>query len=122
MLKPFYHEQAVTIDGETLRLVINFAAIDATEHLLGKPFPAVLEAFSQPVQPLGVLGKVVWGLLREHHPEVSLDQAASLLFGENGLRVGAAVSLLLNAAFPAAEEGKAKAKNPRKPRGASKPS
>ena len=124
MPKPFYAEQAVVIDGETLRLAINFRAIDATEQLM-KPlgfsgYDEILEEIQKPSCPVGVTGRVVWGLLREHHPELSLDETASLLFGANALKVGIALNELLQAAFPTAEI--AKGENPPKPRGASKPS
>lgn len=122
-LKAFYNEEAVQVDGETYRLVINFRAIDATESLLGGvPFNDVLEELSSGKQRLGVIGKVLWGMLREHHPDVTLDQAASLMFGETGVAAGMAVHKLLEAAFPVAEPGKPKGKNPPKRRGASKPS
>ena len=121
-LKPFYNEQAVTVDGEAYRLVINFRTIDAIETLLGEPFDTVIHELGQERQHLGLVGKVLWGLLREHHPEITLDQTASLMFGDTGVAVGMAVRRLLEAAFPTGEPQKEKGKNPPKPRGASKPS
>ena len=121
MLQAFYNEEAVTVGGDTYRLVINFRAIDATESLLGRSYNTILGEITSPDAPLSLVGKVLWGMLREHHPDVSLDQTASLLFGETGIKVGMAVSKLLNAAFSEAEDKpEAKGKNPRKPRGASK--
>jgi hypothetical protein len=120
MLKPFCHEQAVVIDGETLRLVLDFRAIDATEQLLGKGYDAILDELQKPEATLGFQGKVLWGLLREHHPELSFDQILTLQMGENGLTMGLALQKLLEAAFPTAD--KAKAENPPKRRGASRPS
>lgn len=115
-MKPFYAEQTVVVDGEPLTLAIDFAAIDATERLSeGRPYNEILDELQKPDCPIGTTGRVVWGLLRKHHREMTIDQAASLLFGENSVIVGAAVSELLNAAFPTVE--KAKAKGPRKPRG-----
>lgn len=126
-LTAFYHEAAVRVDDDTqLRLVIDFAALDAVEGLVGKPFDRILEDFtaadSDP--PLGLQGKVIWGFLRRYHPEVSLDQVANLLFGPSSVALGVAIGQLFNAAFPTAEPDdgkKAKAANPRKPRGTSKP-
>jgi hypothetical protein len=124
MVKPFYAEQNVEVEGETLRLVINFEAIDATETLLGTTYPSVLQALGQTDDPpLGFTAKVVWGLLRKYHPEMSTDQVMALMWGENGIRVGYAVQQLMEAAFPTAEETPAETKpRPRKPRGASKAS
>lgn len=119
-LKPFHHEQSVVIDGEALTLTINFRAIDATEQLLGRGYDEIIDEIQQPSAPVGLTGKVLWGLLREHHPDLSLDQILTLQFGDNGVTMGLAIQQLLTAAFPTAE--KEKGKNPPKPRGASKPS
>lgn len=115
-LKPFYNEEAVTVDGEAYRLVINFGAIDAIESITGRSFNVILEELAAEDQKLGLVGKVLWGLLREHHADLTLDHAASLMFGETGITFGLAVHKLLEAAFPPAQE--AKVKNPRKRRGA----
>lgn len=123
MVKPFYNEEMVEVEGEPLRLVINFKAIDATESLLRpRDYTDILDELVRGQATLSTQAKIVWGLLREHHPEMTLDHASALLFGTDGVKVGLVVSRLMNAAFPPAEEPKAKAKNPRKPRGASKPS
>ena len=126
MLAAFYHEEQLTVGDETLRLVINFAALDAVESLTGRAFDRILADFTKPdAEPqLSLQGKVVWGLLRQHHPEITLDQVAALLFGPTGARIGAAIAKLMAAAFPAAEpaDPKAKGANPRRPRGASNPS
>lgn len=117
MVKPFYNEQNVVIDGETLRLAINFKAIDATERLLGRDYASILDELQEPSCPIGTTGGVVWGLLREHHPEMSIDQAATLCFGVHSIAVGLALTDLLQAAFPLAE--KEKGANPPKRRGRS---
>ncbi len=120
MPQPFYHEQAIVIDGETFNLVINFLAIDATEQLLNMGYDEILEELQRPDGKAGLNGKVLWGLLRENHADLSLDQVMTLQLGKNAVPMGLAVQHLLTAAFPAAD--KAKGKNPPKPRGASKPS
>lgn len=118
MPKPFYHEQTIDIDGETIRLAIDFRSIDATEQLLGCDYDEILSVIQRPKAPIGTMGKVVWGLLRNHHPEMPFDEILTLLAGKNGAVTGLAISKLLEAAFPEEEKGK----NPPKPRGASKPS
>lgn len=123
MVAPFYHEQALTVDGEQLRLVINFAAIDATESLLAPmTFADIIGQLVLGTASMSVQAKVVWGLLREHHSDLTIDQATTLLMGPTGEATGIAVNRLLTAAFPPAEPKKAKGANPPKPRGASKPS
>lgn len=127
---PFYHEAQVTVGDATLRLVINFAALDAVESLTGRGFDRVLAEFTggdtapgvpAPEPGVALQGKVVWGLLRQHHPDISLDQVAGLLFGPASAQIGTAIAKLLTAAFPAAEPTpkKVKAARPPRPRGVS---
>lgn len=115
MVKAFYNEQNVEIDGETLRLVINFKAIDATEKFLGRNYGEILDELQESDCPIGTTGGVVWGLLREHHADMSIDQAATLCFGAHSVAVGIALTELLQAAFPVAKEEKGQ--NPPKRRG-----
>lgn len=119
-MKPFYQEQLVEVDGEKFTLAINFKAIDATEQLSGRDYDDILNELQSPGCRTGTMGRAVWGLLREHHPDMTLDETLSLIAGEkNGLKVGLALRELLQAAFPTAAE--AKGGNPPKPRGVSKP-
>ena len=120
MPKPFYHEQTVVVDGETLKLAINFRAIDATEQLTGRDYDGILEEIQRQDAHTGLTAKVLWGLLLEHHSDLSMDQILTLLYGETGTKVGLALHELLVAAFPAAE--KAKGENPPEPHGALSPS
>lgn len=122
MLRPFSDEELVEIGGEKLRLVLNFKAIDVIEGLADQPMPVVLVQFFSSPSPMGLQGKVLWALLREAHPEVTLDEAAGVMFSEHANRAGQAVSDLLQRAFNLGEPKKEKGKNPPKPRGASKPS
>lgn len=118
MPKPFYNEQLVEIEGEKFRLVLNFKAIDATEQLSGRDYDDILAELQSKDCRTGTMGRAVWGLLREHHPEVTIDETLSLMAGEaNGKKIGIALGLLLDAAFPTAE--KAKDENPPGPRGQS---
>lgn len=119
MVAPFYHEQQLKLDGETYRLSLNFAAIDAAESLLAPlTFDQIVGKLLDGTAPLATQARVVWGLLREHHPELSIDQASSFVIGKAGEATGAAIGQLILAAFPIAEPGEKKA-NPRKPRGTS---
>lgn len=120
MPKAFYNEQAVVVDGETITLAINFRAIDATEGLLDLGYDEILEKIQQPNVKVGFSGKVLWGLLREHHSDLSMDQVLTLSQGDNGAAMGMAMTELLNRAFTTSE--KVEGENPPKPRGASKPS
>ncbi len=121
MLTAFYHEAQVQVGDDSLRLVVNMRTIDATEQLVGESMPTILGQVLGADPSFALVGKVVWGLLREHHPEVSLDQAAGLMFGEPGKAVGLVIGDLFRRAFHIGEEAE-KPANPRKRRGASKPS
>lgn len=120
MVDAFYHEQAVKVGDETITLVIDFKAIDATEQLLDLGYDKILDKIQQPDVKVGFSGKVLWGLLREYHSDLSLNQVLTLAQGETGMTMGLAMTNLLAAAFPVAE--KAKGKNPPEPHGASKTS
>jgi hypothetical protein len=121
-MKAFYHEQQVVVEGETLTLVINFRALDSIESMLDKSWEEIWPDLGAAKPKLSLVGKVLWGLLREKHAEMTLDQTASLMFGDTGVAIGFAVDKLIRAAFAPSEGEKAGAKNPPKRRGASKPS
>ncbi len=118
-MKPFYHEGQVEVDGETLQLVCNFRAIDVIESVTGQSMSDILPQLIDP--PHALVGKVLWGLLREKHDGVTLDEAAGVGFGPSGPSVGLVMGDVLRRAFNIGEEKDA-VKNPRKPRGQSKPS
>jgi hypothetical protein len=121
MFPSFYEEEQVEIDGGALRLAINFRALGAIETLVEKGMDEILPAILTGNAHLNVIGKVLWGLLREHHPESTLDDAAGLMFNKTtNVKVGLAMNALLMRAFHL--EPEAKGKNPPKRRGASKAS
>jgi hypothetical protein len=116
-MQPFYHEGQVEVDGETLHLVCNFRAIDCIEALTGLDMSSVL-ADLQGAPTHGLVGKVLWGLLREKHEGTTLDMAAGAAFGPDGPKVGLAMGDIFRRAFNIGEE--AKGANPPKRRGRSK--
>lgn len=121
MLNAYYNEAQVRVDDETvLRLVVNMATIDATEAIVGVTMPNVIEKLMGNDPPTTLGGKVLWGMLRHHHPEITLDQSLSLATGECQDLIGAAMGDLFRRTFHIGEE--AKQENPRKRRGASRPS
>jgi hypothetical protein len=123
MLTAFYDEEIVSVGDVTLRLAIDFRAIDVIEHIAGEdgtitPMPNVVAMLHMDPPPLSVCGKVLWALLRRHHEEMSLDETAGVMFSEHANRVGMAMYGLIVRAMNLGEP-KAKDKNPRKRRGAS---
>lgn len=117
-MRPFYHEGQVKVDGETLHLVCNFRAIDVIESVTEQKMSDILPQLLDP--PHALIGKVLWGLLREKHEGVTLDEAAGVGFGPDGNTVGLVMGDVLRRAFNIGE--KAKDANPPKPRGRSKTS
>jgi hypothetical protein len=117
-MRPFYHEGQVEVDGETLHLVCNFRAIDCIESVTGEKMSEILPQLADP--PFALIGKVLWGLLREKHEGVTLDEAAGVGFGPKGAAVGLVMGDVLRRAFNIGEEEKGS--NPPKRRGASKTS
>jgi hypothetical protein len=119
-LTAFYDEELVEADDNKLTLAIDFRAIDIIEGLTGEPMPTVLaQLFAQPPS-ISLSGKVLWALLRRHHEETTLDEAAGLMFSDHGNRVGLAMGNLLQRVFNMGEEKPAE--NPPKRRGRSKTS
>lgn len=117
-MRSFFNEAQIEVEGETLHLVLNFRALDVIESLAEQPIPAILPQLAGS-PPFSLVGKVLWGLLREKHPGITLDEAAGVAFGPDGAVVGLAIGDLLRRGF---DLGEAKAENPPKRRGASKPS
>jgi hypothetical protein len=125
-IQAFRHEEVVKIGDDALRLVLNFRALDAIESETQRPFDTILSQLTArgAVPPTSLVSRVVWGLLREHHADIDIDQATGLTNGADASAIGVAMGKLFETAFPraAAPDPKAKPANPRKPRGASKPS
>ena len=116
-MRSFYHEGQVEVDGETLHLVCNFRALDVIESVTGEKMTNILPQLIDP--PHSLVGKVLWGLLREKHEDVTLDQAAGVAFGDQGAAVGLVMGDVLRRAFNIGEEKK---ENPPKRRGTSRSS
>jgi hypothetical protein len=121
-MRAFHNEAQVVLSDETvLRFVLSFREIDLIETMTDLPMPEVLPMVIGPGAKYGTVGKVVWALLREHQPDLTLDQAAGLMFGDDAAVVGTTIGDLFRRSFNIGVE-KAKDENPRKRRGASKTS
>jgi hypothetical protein len=114
-MRSFYHEGQVEVDGETLHLVCNFRAIDVIESVTGEKMTEILPQLIDP--PHSLVGKVLWGLLREKHEGVTLDEAAGVGFGPDGEKVGVVMGDVLRRSF---NLGEVKDENPPTRRGRSK--
>jgi hypothetical protein len=126
-LASFYDEEIVQVGDVTLRLAIDFSIIRIIEATAISdrvtPMPEVVAMLFADPPALSILGVVFYALLRRHHDDISMDQAAGVMFGEHAQRVGMAMYQLIVRSMNLTDTSKkAKDKNPRKPRGASKPS
>lgn len=116
-MKSFFAEVEVkTSDGETLKLVCNFFAIDFIERLTGQSIQHILPQLDADGQQSLVV-KVLLGLLRHRHEEMDIDTAAAIAFGPDKGKVALAMGEAISRAFTFEE---AKDKNPPERRGRSR--
>jgi hypothetical protein len=127
-LVAFYDEEVVQVGDVTLRLAMDFRAIDLMEHIVGDsdritPATTIVEAFlfSSPV-PVSISCKILYAMLRRHHEDVSLDEAMGAIAGEHSGRIALAMEALLKRSFNVGEPEKEKGENPPKRRGRSRSS
>ena len=120
-LLAFGEEEQVTVDGQALTLRLDFRAITIMEGALQSDMPSIVANFRSGRPQLSVLGQMLWAMLREHHPEVTLDQAAGIMFADEAAKVGFALDALLERAFPLPREDREPKKAPTR-RGRSKSS
>lgn len=128
MLSAFYDEEVVQLGEDTIRLAVDFRAIDLMEHIVGDtnaitPATVIVNhvLHSAPC-PVSILCKVLYALLRRHHEDINLDVCLGVMGGAHSVAASFAMQTLLRRAFNFGEPEKEKGKNPPKPRGASKPS
>lgn len=99
-------------DGRKFTLVLNHEALIAAEGLYGKPLGQTLVDVYQGFA--GALRALLWAALQANHKDVTLAEAAQLVF-DHGETVASALNAATEAASPDADpsaEGKA-----RKPQG-----
>lgn len=122
-LVAFAPEEQVEAFGETYTLRLDFRAISVIEGSLGTPLPDVVGRIRSGNPDYGTLSRVLWALLREWNPEVTIDQALSIVMdrGKDAAKFGFALDALLERAFPIAE-GKDGPNPPKRRRGRSKAS
>jgi hypothetical protein len=112
-LNVFRNEQSVEAGGNRIRLAVDFLALDAIEGATGRKTPEIVRSMMSGPCQLSVIATVTWGLLLRHYPEITVEEAASLMFCDHRDAISEAVSGLFEAAFnlesPAEKSGSAKA-------------
>lgn len=113
-LVAFGEEEQVKVGDTVLNLRLDFRAITIMEGALQSDMPSIIANFRSGRPQLSILGQMLWALTREHNPEVTLDQAAGIMFAPEAAKVGFALDALLERAFPMATEGRKKPNPPRR--------
>lgn len=123
MIVAFAPEEQVEAFGEVYTLRLDNRAISVIEGALELDFPTVVMHIRSGNPRYALLSRVLWALFREHHPEVTIDQALAIVMdrGDDGTKVGFALNALLERSFPVPTEDR-KPENPRKRNGRSKSS
>lgn len=119
-MRSFFAEgQFQTDEGERLTLVCDFAALDVIEGVTGQNWDEIVPQLVKP--PRGLAVKVLYGLLRKRHEQISLDEVAGLFFDKNSIALWAVMGDVIARAcnFDAGEED---AKPKKKPAGRSRTS
>lgn len=77
-----------TDEGERLSLVCDFYSIDVVEQITGLNWDMdIIPQLASPPRALAV--KVLYGLLRKRHPEITLDEAAGVSYDKNSIALWA---------------------------------
>lgn len=119
-LSRLYDEELVEAGENRIRLCLNFRAIDVIEDLTEMTMPEILPVLLGQNPPYALSGKVLYGLMREHHPETTLDEVAGLMLDkDHSPKVGMAMATLLLRVFNLGDGQEAKDRNPSAPHGAS---
>lgn len=98
-------EAAVEVDGKPYVLAYNVNALCEVEYILDLSTDRILRALAVS-PPLHVVRALLWGGLRQHHPEVDLPGAGQLIEKLGG--AGPALEAIgegLISAFPDVKEG-----------------
>lgn len=102
MIVAFADEEQVEAFGEKLTLRLDFRAITFIEEKLDMAMPLASTYFRTPGCPRTVMAHFVWAMLRDHHPDITPEQALTIVMdkGADGTKVGFAADALLERNWP----------------------
>lgn len=108
---PIKGEAGIRVAGRDYVLAFNINAMCEVEYILALSTDQILRSLSLS-PPLHIVRALLWGGLRQHHPEVDLIAAGKLIeeMGGSGLALDGIGKALISA-FP---EAKGDTENPRK--------
>ena len=123
MANPIKGEVDFPVDGEVYRLKLSINSIIEVEDILGIGIVPLSQMFND-VETLkaGDVRAMLWGALREHHPDIDLLGAGDIMTKARLQPTILHVGRALQAAFPAPEEGKESPSPKRGRAGTGKPS
>lgn len=127
VLTVFPDEELVDLGDVKLTLSLSFKTITVCEGIMrdGQVIPMPYIAgwmLLEEIPAISDRAKVLWGLLREHHEQMTLDEVTGLMFtSKHANRLAFGMQALLGRHFDFSAP-KEKVKNPPKRRGPSKPS
>jgi hypothetical protein len=116
MANPHRGEVALKAGGEAYKFSYSVNALCELEDALDQPVAKIAVSLRDPASVRwSVIRALVWAGLRDHHQDVTIEQAGDICeaagLGEVMVAIGAAFDI----AFP--ENKKGKAENPRKAKG-----
>lgn len=75
--KPFYYEAETLLTKDfTLQMVVDIGVVDRLERLLGKSMDEIVIEMTTSIS---VMTKVLWGVTRPNHDDLSMAQVAGIL-------------------------------------------
>lgn len=87
MTNPHRGQATFTVDGKTYTMRGSIDAICALESISGKGMIAIIRELSDPeLMSLSLTRQVLWAMLQEHHPEMTLQDAGELIPAAGGLK------------------------------------
>jgi hypothetical protein len=98
-MRAFYAEgQLLSKTGDKFHLVCDFFTIDVVEQVTGETWDEVIAQLGDDKPPRALLIKVLYGLLRKRHEEITLDEAAAVFMDCDRLVFGATIGTLISQA------------------------
>jgi hypothetical protein len=110
-IRPYRNEEEVQCGDETYTLAIDIAVIDALEDEFDLPFTELMGLFEGTVR-VGRMARLLRGMLRRHHPDLTLDDVGGLVIAY-GSQLGEGMQRLFEKASPSNAEATAEANPPK---------
>lgn len=111
-LVAFGEEEQVTVGGQGITLRLDFRAITIMEGALQSDMLSIIRNMRSARPQLSVLGQMLYACTREHHSDITLDQAAGMMFAPEAAKIGFALDRLMERILPLETEDRKPKKAP----------